>query len=66
MHFNVNIIVDDDLLSYNEVEDGTTISIITQFRTRGGHICLYGCGREIPNEYKGSKELLREHPDYFK
>ena len=29
------------------------------------HICPYGCGRQIPDEYKGCTELLAEHPDYF-
>ena len=32
----------------------------------GGHICPYGCGREIPDNYKGCTELLKDHPNYFK
>ena len=37
--------------------------------TRGGggvHICPYGCGREIHDNYKGCTELLKDHPNYFK
>ena len=30
------------------------------------HKCPYGCGRLIPNTYKGCTELLKDHPDYFK
>ena len=32
----------------------------------GVHICPYGCGRRIPNAYKGCTELLKDHPNYFK
>jgi adenine specific DNA methylase Mod len=31
----------------------------------GEHICPYGCGRYIPNEYKGCTELLKDQPNYF-
>ena len=33
--------------------------------TGGEHICPYGCGRLIPNEYKGCTELLQANPNYF-
>ena len=42
--------------------------IVSGLVTRGGggvHICPYGCGREIPDNYKGCTELLKDHPDYF-
>ena len=29
------------------------------------HICPYGCGRQIPDGYKGCKELLKDFPNYF-
>lgn len=29
------------------------------------HICPYGCGRMIPDGYKGCTELLQERPNYF-
>ena len=29
------------------------------------HICPYGCGRYIPDEYKGCTELLQAKPNYF-
>ena len=31
----------------------------------GEHICPYGCGRFIPDEYKGCTELLAAQPNYF-
>ena len=31
----------------------------------GEHICPYGCGKYIPNEYKGCTELLAAQPNYF-
>ena len=31
----------------------------------GEHICPYGCGRLIPNNYKGCTELLQAKPNYF-
>ena len=31
----------------------------------GQHICPYGCGRYIPDEYKGCTELLQAKPNYF-
>ena len=30
-----------------------------------GHICPYGCGRYIPDEYKGCTELLQAKPNFF-
>ena len=32
--------------------------------TNGSHICPYGCGWEIPDNYKGWTELLRDQPNY--
>ena len=29
------------------------------------HICPYGCGRQIPDDYKGCTELLKDIPNYF-
>jgi hypothetical protein len=29
------------------------------------HICPYGCGRPIPNEFYGCTELLNVHPNWF-
>ena len=31
----------------------------------GEHICPYGCGRYIPDEFKGCTELLAARPNYF-
>ncbi len=32
----------------------------------GFHTCPYGCGRPIPNSFRGCTELLAAFPDYFK
>ena len=29
------------------------------------HICPYGCGRQIPDNYEGCTELLKDIPNYF-
>ena len=29
------------------------------------HICPYGCGRQVPNEFKGCTELLQARPNYY-
>ena len=31
----------------------------------GFHTCPYGCGRPIPNAFKGCTELLEAYPNYF-
>ena len=40
--------------------------IIVDFTQLGGgkHICPYGCGRMIPDQYHGCSELLRDCPNY--
>ena len=57
---------DEFNLSDNEVENGDIIIAMKPPQEAGGHICPYGCGREIPDNYKGCTELLREHPNFFK
>ena len=51
-----------------DIEDGDVIIAIMAhiIPGGGGHICPYGCGREIPDNYKGCTELLKDHPNYFK
>ena len=42
--------------------------IVVMGKSKGGgpeHICPYGCGRMIPDGYKGCTELLQERPNYF-
>ena len=29
------------------------------------HVCPYGCGRQIPNDFKGCTELLKAIPDFY-
>ena len=59
-------------LSDYGIEDGDTIEFIyrNEYRAGGGegngcHICPYGCGRQIPDGYKGCTELLQAKPNYF-
>ena len=47
---------------------GETIKFIKKIGLEyscGEHICPYGCGRLIPNNYKGCTELLQAKPNYF-
>ena len=57
---------DEKRLCDCDVEDGDIIMASPYARGGGGHICPYGCGREIPDNYKGCTELLKDHPNYFK
>ena len=49
------------------MKDGVKIIILNPCHGGGGpeHICPYGCGRMIPDGYKGCTELLQERPNYF-
>ena len=47
---------------------GAIIHFVKKMRctySGGEHICPYGCGRLIPDEYKGCTELLQAKPNYF-
>jgi len=57
---------DEERLCDCDVEDGDVIIASPYARAGGGHICPYGCGRKIPDNYKGCTELLKDHPNYFK
>ena len=57
----------DRNLRYYSIKDDDCIE--TNFLARGGggeHACPYGCGRKIPDNYKGCTELLKDFPNYFK
>ena len=36
-----------------------------QIKNESTHICPYGCGRQVPNEFKGCTELLQARPNYY-
>ena len=38
---------------------------IAVYRKNSTHTCPYGCGRQIPDKYKGCSELLQAEPNYF-
>ena len=59
-------------LSDYDIEDGDIIFVPSEMRGAGGeienestHICPYGCGRQVPNEFKGCTELLQARPNYY-
>ena len=59
-----------DLSDYG-IGDGDIIGVFDDDIRGGGgegdgsHICPYGCGRQIPDGYKGCTELLQAKPNYF-
>ena len=60
---------DSDLSDYG-IGDGDIIGVFDDDIRGGGegdgsHICPYGCGRQIPDGYKGCTELLQAKPNYF-
>ena len=66
-------VLDDgrDLSDYG-IKDRDIIEFIdrNEYRAGGGegggsHICPYGCGRQIPDGYKGCTELLQVQPNYL-
>jgi len=61
-----HVLKDEERLCDYDIEDGDVIIASPYARAGGGHICPYGCGREIPDNYKGCTELLKDHPNYFK
>ena len=52
-------------LSDYDIEDDDVIIVNKVIGGGGSHICPYGCGRQIPDEYKGCTELLKDKPNYF-
>ena len=38
---------------------------IREIKNESTHICPYGCGRQVPNEFKGCTELLQARPNYY-
>ena len=64
---NGEVLKDEKRLCDYDVEDDDIITAAPLLaQGGGGHICPYGCGREIPDNYKGCTELLKDHPNYFK
>ena len=65
---------DNDRISTYGIKDGDIISVgrpmqrkkmMTYCDNRSTHVCPYGCGRQIPDGYKGCSELLQAEPNYF-
>lgn len=64
-NFIGEVLEDNKTLDYYLIEDGDVILSYEGPRGGGGHICPYGCGRIIPDNYKGCTELLKDLPQYF-
>ena len=53
------------------LEEGKIIALkmrereIREIKNKSTHICPYGCGRQVPNEFKGCTELLQARPNYY-
>ena len=58
------IVLDDD---YEEkmLEKHKITAIVRKIKNESTHICPYGCGRQVPNEFKGCTELLQARPNYY-
>ena len=61
-------------LSDYDIEDDYFIRVFEGDIVGGGptrdcpgptHVCPYGCGRQIPNDFKGCTELLKAIPNFF-
>ena len=64
--YDGEILRDNETLNYYGIEEGDIIIASETSRGGGGgHICPYGCGRFIPDNYKGCTELLKDFPNYF-
>ena len=65
--FDGEVLNYDRDLSYYDIEDDDCIIVNGRFAAGGGgeHTCPYGCGRKIPDNYKGCTELLKDFPNYF-
>ena len=55
----------DRNLSYYGIEHDDIIVANAIIGGGGEHTCPYGCGRKIPDKYKGCTELLKDFPNYF-
>ena len=78
MNENVILIYDGMKLKFErklsdyDIEDGNVIlakprvlAAITREFPGPTHLCPYGCGRQIPNDFKGCTELLEAIPNFF-
>ena len=64
--FNGELLIYDRDLSYYDIEDYDCLVVNNGIIGGGGeHTCPYGCGRKIPDNYKGCTELLKDFPNYF-
>ena len=65
------VAISDGRLSDYDIKDGDLIIALGEIYAGGEienestHICPYGCGRQVPNEFKGCTELLQAKPNYY-
>ena len=62
------IVLDDDYIE-KMLEKEKIIAVKMygdgEIKNESTHICPYGCGRQVPNEFKGCTELLQARPNYY-
>jgi hypothetical protein len=65
--YNGSLLEYDEHLNNCGIENDDIIVVNGRFAAGGGgeHTCPYGCGRKIPDNYKGCTELLKDFPNYF-
>ena len=60
------IVLDDDYEEKMLEKEKKIIAIgVREIKNESTHICPYGCGRQVPNEFKGCTELLQARPNYY-
>lgn len=64
-----SLLEDFETLESYRIKDNDSIFMPERYVAGGGggseHLCPYGCGRMIPDEFKGCTELLQARPNYF-
>ncbi len=75
MFYYERLLDDNDRISTYGIKDGDIIDVgrpiqrlnkmMTYSDSGSTHVCPYGCGRQIPDGYKGCSELLQAEPNYF-
>lgn len=59
------IVLDDDYKEKMLGKDEIIAIGVREIKNESTHICPYGCGRQVPNEFKGCTELLQARPNYY-
>ena len=55
----------DEIIVDDYQQHDTFLEQNREIKNESTHICPYGCGRQVPNEFKGCTELLQAKPNYY-